>query len=322
MKDGGLTGEQEPLNLGLESLHQMMTTPTVFVLGAGASADFGFPVGYGLLQNVIDFRRDIPLRRYVLDAGWSAQDVDQFCEALYYSADASIDAFLEKRPDFMGVGKGCMAASLAACEQTPTIIRDPQNGIHWMKYLFRRMQGQSFEDFANNTVSFVTFNFDRVLEHFLCTALQNSWGLSEEDAGQILAKIPIVHLHGQMGLLPWQATTNVRPFNAALDGNTLRVAADGIKVVHEGVEDRKKQFDEAKALIAKAQRVYFLGVGASNVNMDRLDVLGLAEHKAFATERGLTQAEFGEVSNRYGHRLSFKRGFDCQQMISNFVQWP
>jgi hypothetical protein len=298
----------------------MITTPTVFVMGAGASVDVGFPVGLKLLQSVVDFRMDSPGRRTMLELGWSPNQLDGFCEALRYSADASIDAFLEKRPDFIDIGKVCMAIALIACEQTPTIFGDA-GGLNWMKYLFRRMQGSCFERFADNTISFVTFNYDRVLEHFLCTALQNAWGQSEEAAGAILKKIPIIHLHGQLGFLPWQSERNVRPFNTTIDAQNLRIAADGIKVVHEGVEDRKQQFGDAKELIRSATRVYFLGVGTGNVNMERLEVMSFEENRAFATEKGLTQVEYDEVRNRYGTKLQFIRNYDCKEMISNYVQW-
>jgi len=298
----------------------MITTPTVFVLGAGANVDFSFPVGLSLLRSVVNFRQDSSGRRTTLELGWSAKQLDEFCDALRYSADASIDAFLEKRPDFMGIGKAAMAVALVSCEQTSTIFGD-ESGPNWLKYLFRRMQASCFESFVGNAVTFVTFNYDRVLEHFLCTALQNSWGKSEEAAGTILKKIPIIHLHGQLGFLPWQAEENVRPFDTNGDVESLRIAASGIKVVHEGVEDRKQQFDDAKAAIAKAERTYFLGVGTSNVNLERLGEANFQDNKAWATEVGLTQSEFDEAKRRYSPRIEFRRHNNCREIITNFVHW-
>src|SRR6185312_9104579 len=136
-------------------------------------------------------------------------------------------------------------------------------------------QGPSFEEFGSNAVSFVTFNYDRVLEQFLHTALMNAWGQGSDAAAAVLSRIPIIHLHGQLGFLPWQPNHRgrVRPFEQVIDAQTVRVAAMGIKVVHEGVEDRKQQFDEAKSLIQHASRVYLLGVGTSNVNLNRLGAL-------------------------------------------------
>jgi hypothetical protein len=57
----------------------MITTPTVFVLGAGASVDFNFPVGKDLLQEVVEHLRTITqIRDNVLASGFSAKEVDEF----------------------------------------------------------------------------------------------------------------------------------------------------------------------------------------------------------------------------------------------------
>jgi hypothetical protein len=299
----------------------MITTPTVFVLGAGASADFGFPIGRDLLNSVVNFQDGTQQRTNLLNySGHSAQELDEFRTALNYSGDSSIDAFLERRPSFLEIGKAAMAVALMTREETATIFHEP-GGLNWMKYLFRRMQGSSSASFDENEVSFVTFNYDRVLEHFLSTALQHAWGVSEAEAGKVLSSIPIIHLHGQLGFLPWQSDKNTRAFNTTMDSQSLRIAAEGIKVVHEGVEDRKEQFSQAKELIKSAARVYFLGVGTSNVNMDRLDVMNFEPNKVVVTEKGLTETEYAEVRLRYGDKLSFVRHYDCRQMISNYVQW-
>ena len=301
----------------------MITTPIVFVLGAGASADFEFPIGLSLLRNVVKYRVMHPGSTHMRELGWSEGDLSAFCNALDRSADTSIDAFLEKRPEFMELGKACMAVELIGCERTERLFRDFDQKTNWLKYLFRRMQGPSFEGFAENAVSFVTFNYDRVLEHFLFVALQNSWGKSAEDVADILNQIPIVHLHGQLGFLPWQPNHRgrVRPFEPTIDIQSVHIAAQGIKVVHEGVEDRKEQFDQAKKLIGDATRVYFLGVGTANVNLERIGVADFVPNNAYATEVGLTLTEFNEAQGRYGDKLQFRRSFDCSQMISDFVDW-
>jgi hypothetical protein len=305
-------------------IRDMITTPTVFVLGAGASVDFEFPIGQELLRLVVDqFSRGAPGWTQMIEFGWAERDIERFCNALWYSAEPSIDAFLEKRPDFMDIGKVCMAIELIRREQTQKIFRNPDKKPNWLKYLFRRMQGDGLGDFATNRVSFVTFNYDRVLEHFLYTALVNSWGESEDAVVSALSRIPMIRLHGRLGYLPWQPNHRgrVRQFEPTIDAQSVRIAASEIKVVHEGVEERKEQFDEAKKLIARAERVYLLGVGTHNVNLERLGASKFVPNKVSATEIGLTDAEYTEIRNQYGDMLYFRRNTDCSQMISNFVQW-
>jgi len=91
--------------------------------------------------------------------------------------------------------------------------------------------------------------------------------------------------------------------------------------VHEGIDDRKEQFDRAKELIRNAERTYFLGVGIGNVNLERLGVADFVPGKAWATERGLTQAEYNDAVNRYRPRRDFCRHHDCKELIANFVRW-
>jgi len=304
-------------------IQNMIQTPTVFVLGAGASADFHFPIGKDLVQAVVNnLRTTTQVREQILESGFSVKDIEDFSDALRFSAEWSIDAFLEKRPSFMNIGKSAMAAVLILKESTEQVF-NPLGGFNWMQYLVGKMQGSSFEGFANNRVTFVTFNLDRVLEHYLCTVLKNAWGKEEHEVGALLKQIPIIHLHGQLGFLPWQSdrAPHVRNFEPFLDTETIRVAGEGIKVVHEGIEDRREQFDAAKAAILAADRTYLLGIGTGNVNLSRLGEKGFPNDKVFATEMGLTQVEYDDIHRRYRPRIEFRRGTDCKAMISNFVRW-
>ena len=103
--------------------------------------------------------------------------------------------------------------------------------------------------------------------------------------------------------MPWQPNHRgrVRPFEPTIDIQSVRIAAQGIKVVHEGVEDRKEQFDQAKELIAKRGASLFPRSGyPANVNLERIGVADFVPNKACATEVGLTQTEFNEAQGRYG----------------------
>ena len=79
-------------------------------------------------------------------------------------------------------------------------IRSGTLGHNWLRNLLQHMRGTSFEDFHTNKVSFVTFNYDRSLEHFLCRSLANSFAKTEAEAGEVISKIPIIHLHGRLAI--------------------------------------------------------------------------------------------------------------------------
>src|SRR5205814_6081210 len=71
-------------------------------------------------------------------------------------------------------------------------------GGDWYQYLFGKLNA-SFEEFGQNKLSVVTFNYDRSLEHFLLTTLQYSHGKTfDQCADLLMANIPIVHVYGQL----------------------------------------------------------------------------------------------------------------------------
>jgi hypothetical protein len=97
----------------------LITTKTVFVLGAGASEPFGLPLGSRLYDLVID---DFgPSRRHVEEfkntTPFSDRAIGQFVQALHYSGLTSVDAFLERRTEFVDIGKAAMALELLKREK-------------------------------------------------------------------------------------------------------------------------------------------------------------------------------------------------------------
>ena len=102
----------------------MIRTPTVFVLGAGASKDFGFPIGFELVQQVRNtLGPDGNIRNAFLEVTqFEGDHVDAFINALAMSGQNSVDAFLEHRRDFMDIGKAAMAMILVRCEQQGSLF--------------------------------------------------------------------------------------------------------------------------------------------------------------------------------------------------------
>src|SRR5262249_27624056 len=176
---------------------------TVFVLGAGSSAVYGFPIGQGLCQLVCEQLH--PQHQWGIDlrncTKFTEREVTDFCSQLRMSAQPSVDAFLEHRPEFLNIGKAAMAVILIA-QEAPDRLWSFEDA-NWMRYLFSRLN-TPFESFHEIPVSFITFNYDRSLEHFLCTALQNRYGKTEVECAAVLERIPIIHLHGRLGYLPWE----------------------------------------------------------------------------------------------------------------------
>src|SRR5258708_19497688 len=139
----------------------MITRPTTLILGAGASAPFGFPTGYQLLNEVLScaaYSSDGASPLLALDYGTG--QIQAFWEALRASGKSSVDSFLEHRPTLVDIGKAAMAWALIRCESEQKLFK--RDGTNWYEYLFNRLNSR-FEDFDKNKLTLLTFNYDRSL---------------------------------------------------------------------------------------------------------------------------------------------------------------
>lgn len=256
----------------------MITTPTVLVLGAGASLDFGYPLGQKLKDNITrGTEADDNLYSSLIRIGHPPKSIKAFHNALFRAGRSSIDAFLEHRArDFILIGKQAIAASLLLLQQDKNLFpsTSPVTGENnWYQYLFEKMN-TGFDSFHLNKIAFVTFNYDRSLEHYLFESLKNLYGKSDPEVAAVLQKIPIIHVHGQLGNLPWQKNTRngpYIPYVKTTDEGHIVNAASGIQIVSEQ-EDVTANFAPAIRELQSAQRIIFLGFGYNSTNLARLSL--------------------------------------------------
>jgi len=277
----------------------VITKPTVLVLGAGASVDYGYPSGKALKQQVINAIGDAltPEHGRLVELGHDREQIESFREALRYSGKPSVDAFLEYRSEYVDIGKKAMAQVLIRHESKPSLFSANSD---WYEYLYGRL-GAPFDRFHLNTLSVVTFNYDRSLEAFLFEALRNSYGKASAEVALMLRAIEIVHVHGQLGSLPWDEKPG-RDYTPTQDPREIRIAAQGIRVIHEG-QRNDGVFARATALIRSAERVIFLGFGYHDANLMRLNLKLDNEHQEIlGTCYGFTERERSEIDGKFKPR--------------------
>ena len=125
------------------------------------------------------------------------------------------------------------------------------------------------ENFAENPVSFVTFNYDRSFEFFLWrTLLKHYEDIQEQEANIIINKLKIIHVHGQLGKLPWQNPTP-RHYLPRVDQLNLGLGANGIENFND-VKSDYSGYKNARNEIREAKNVYFVGFGFHTLNLSRL----------------------------------------------------
>ena len=249
----------------------MITRPTVLILGAGASAPFGFPSGQKLLDDICRGLSREPAGFFTLlrECGFDANTIAAFRDALKSSGRPTVDVFLECRPEFLELGKTAIAASLIAYEIEDKLLEVKGN---WYGYLFQRLGPSLLGDVAQSRLSVITFNYDRSLDHFLFLALQNAFNLKPHEAVRFLKKIPIVHVYGTLGELPHVGRGATRPYRRSDPARTVTdalAAKDSIKIVPKGVEG-DVDFGRALQILGEAEVVCFLGFGYLRDNVERL----------------------------------------------------
>jgi len=267
----------------------MITKRVVLILGAGASRPYGFPLAGEMIQQAVIGEQGLVPR--LTELGFSKPQVESFLQELLRSQLPSIDAFLERRPEFLEVGKATLAFYLVAHEAENSLL-NLRNPEHWYRYLYGLMEAVKVEDFRENALSIVTFNYDRSFEHYFVTALMASHKISVQFAQSLVYGLSIVHVYGQLGELPGRDGEH-RPYSPDLNPEALREAMGGIRIVSEGT-DHRTRFARAHDVIGRAEEIIFLGFGFHRENVSRLElpVHLPSSAKVTGTVKGFTNSEF------------------------------
>ncbi len=254
----------------------MITNKTVFVLGAGASKPFGFPLGRKLINEIIDdLVPDSPLWKSLSEyspqisiAPIDKDDILEFRNALTQNVNVSIDEILKLNEIFWPIGKMGIASVLLKHEN-PDIMESI--GENWYGLLLGELNNgiSEIEDWAKNKLTVITYNYDRSLEFLFHRSLKNSnQNITDDKCWDILNKgIKIIHLHGKLGGLEWRS--GVPYHNKDATRLDILKASQQIKIVHEDI-GLSKPFEKAHVALKEAERIYIFGFGFDENNLKRL----------------------------------------------------
>ena len=292
----------------------MIRKKTVFVLGAGASCPFGFPTGAELRSLICDLAKHSNNRlgsQIKFHFEHPQRDIIAFAKEFKLSGMPSIDAFLARRTEFESIGRATIAACISQFENPDTLFdvgRTP-GASDWYGQLWSQMiEGvHTVADLAQNSVSFVTFNYDRSLEAYLHQTIRATFGVDDSVAEDARSRFPIHHMYGSLGeYLPSKGATYGPPRQTLLLDRYLAGTRDQIKVMPS---DRGMTRDEqATVMLVGADVIGFMGFGFDEINCKRLDVLeAVFRHKnvpgsepvrIFGTTMGATEGEVNAFHRR------------------------
>lgn len=302
---------------------------TVFVIGAGASKEFGLPIGDELITHIkklLSFKFALTGEqtsgdkhiRFVIQELVSAGNIDN--EDIYAAAERikkslsqsmSIDNFIDSQRDenVSLVGKMAIVRAIQDAERGSTLYFNRQRGQHfdlscisntWYEPFFKLLSEQCTKEEIEDrlsSISFIIFNYDRCFEFYMYHSLMNFYRFTENEAAKIVNRIKIIHPYGTIGKLPWGKESSIPiDFGATQNENTLIEQVESIRTF---TEENEGAVDDIKDEVASAERLIFLGFSFLKLNMDLLTVkdedYGRKSSKVYATAYGISPAGQDEI---------------------------
>lgn len=304
----------------------MISTPTVLVLGAGASHPYGYPLGPELVVDLIGHSGPHgSLRQLYPDV----DKVIQFHERLRASDVGSIDAFLEVNPDLIALGKFAIAARLGVWSPIKDHKVDP--AFDWYRYIWGRLHegAKSSEGFTQNQLRVLTYNYDTSFERYFARVVKNYFpDLSRQPDSSAIefvrTAVPVLHLHGDLGGADGvtQAVENRAPY---IRRDFVEQAAAGLRIIHEGSPDAV--YARAHEWLGWAKRVYFLGFGYHHTNLERLSLGKVVLthdgsprwHQIVGSGFGMLEGEINRARSASGGILQSIFPEDCLGLLRKYA---
>lgn len=261
----------------------MIKNKTVFVLGAGASAPYNFPLGASLVdqicREVLEHENNSgnTLSKRLQRLGFNHLKVREFAQELRKARPYSLDAFIETRAVFREVAKAAIADVLLRAEADSSLSTAAED-VDWYRYLFNKFllvrNRDHYLEQARN-LSIVTFNFDRSFEHALFQSLIANFGLNGHDARALSQELNVLHVHGLLGTLDSLQPGDEQHSNMYGPGEThlaaaTEIARHQIKIVDEEISPTVVA--AATRALNEARSVYFLGFGFDERNLLKVEL--------------------------------------------------
>jgi hypothetical protein len=323
---------------------KMLSSRTVFIVGAGGSYEWNMPVGdqlRTLISEALDirysdgFRMDGRGDREIENALRHLNDnINLYLHECWKIRDGiilghSIDNFIDAHRDNAKVqllGKLGIVKCILKAERESKLYFDPNEANAnidfreiqntYLVKLWRILQeGVPIVEVDRifDNCAIITFNYDRGIEHFFYHALQAYYYVPPEKAAQLVRKLNIHHAYGTVGNLPWQSQADSTPFGKGdgfpgIVGQRLLDLASQIRTYTEQVEDN----DELAALrneIQEAHTVVFLGFAYFKENLRLLNPGTDTQTKqvygtAFGMSAAATEWVYKQLSRMFGPFVS------------------
>lgn len=291
------------------------------MVGAGASVPYGFPTGAKLRTEIIDLVETASAAsthkgevHTLIEELCGTQLLADFARDFKDSPRESIDIFIGGRPEFAGVGKLAIAAVLCGYERGVNLYGfKERTDDDWLQSLFNNYLNRSvsIDEFGENRLKIITFNYDRSIEHRLTMALKSTYGIPINEAKIVASKIDIIHAHGQLGGYFGNDGLPEIQFMPSINERKLKKAAESISYFFEDCEESRLQ--RIRTTLASCERIAFLGFGYDLVNLNRLIA---------PKEEGVLPDSDREMALRRRDRINQERAWKAKRISGTIFGLP
>ncbi|ASP23131.1 hypothetical protein ANTHELSMS3_04532 [Antarctobacter heliothermus] len=277
---------------------------TVFIVGAGASCEFGLPAGEELKTKISKLCGEYPkeslnttdetLRKAIEAlAKDSSETASRNSKSLLFEKlpiirdnmplAPSIDNFLDTHREdreLVNVGKLAIAVAIRKAENASSLFVDKSNMYNrfnpskmdrnWITELFKVLVSQrNFSDFleALGSTHFVSFNYDRCIHQFIFNAARQYFNLSDRDSKSVLDQLQVHYPYGSVGSLNLDQF-GIDNFGEDIDAKAAAGAVTSLRTFTEGASEGFSA--EFRELFSDHTLLVFLGFGFLPLNMKML----------------------------------------------------
>ena len=346
----------------------MFRSKSVVIVGAGASVEAGLPAGEGLktaIAELLDYRfndmsgnmdsGDRSIIAAMRSAVTGQADDQHRLQRLVSSARmirnsmpmaSSIDNYIDGHngnSDVELVGKLAIVRSILAAERVSKLYFDwRQRGAclqheelkdswynEFMKLLTDNCRASDIAGRLAN-ITFIVFNYDRCIEHFLYHSIQRYYGISGDEAKQTMQNLQIFHPYGTVGSLEWSGLGNTVRYGDEVSPDKLLDLARQIKTFTEGTDPNSSQILEIRKAISSASMVLCLGFAFHKINLELL--YGERERKDrgagtkyFATAFGVSNSdcevirkELSTLAQAQSQRIALRNELTCKELFGEY----
>lgn len=282
-----------------------MTKETVLIVGAGASAEYGLPTGVKLKSEISDllnlrfhegFRKGDANSKIcraieiaINEADPNASNINPYLDAAELIRGGmplvpSIDHFIDIHKGNEKVelcGKLAIVQAVLQAEKNSSLYIDRTNNQNKLNFrdlentwlgLFFKLLNCRIDQLGERLkmVTFIVFNYDRCVEHYLFHAFQQNYNINSDRATELIRDLVVLHPYGTVGNLPWQSNVNSIGFGSEASENNLVSLSRQIKTFTEGTDPSESSIKLIRDKLVGAQRVIFLGFAYHPMNLDLL----------------------------------------------------